>query len=77
MEAITLPALVWLLGPSGSGKSTWAAEHFAQSEVVSSDGLRAVVGTGRSDLDASADAFAVLESIAAARLARRLTVVVD
>jgi alkanesulfonate monooxygenase SsuD/methylene tetrahydromethanopterin reductase-like flavin-dependent oxidoreductase (luciferase family)/predicted kinase len=71
------PALVVLVGPSGSGKSTWAAEHFRAAEVVSSDALRAVVGSGPNDLTASADAFALLETVAAARAGRGLTTVVD
>jgi alkanesulfonate monooxygenase SsuD/methylene tetrahydromethanopterin reductase-like flavin-dependent oxidoreductase (luciferase family)/predicted kinase len=45
--------------------------------VVSSDALRAVVGSGEADLDASAEAFEVLEQVLAARLRRGLTVVVD
>jgi alkanesulfonate monooxygenase SsuD/methylene tetrahydromethanopterin reductase-like flavin-dependent oxidoreductase (luciferase family)/predicted kinase len=71
------PALVLLVGPSGSGKSTWAAARYRASEIVSSDGLRGLVGSGESDLDASADAFAVLDQIVAARLRRGLTTVVD
>ena len=71
------PALVVLVGPSGSGKSTWAAEHYRATEIVSSDALRAVVGSGPDDLDASADAFAVLESVVAARAGRGLTTVID
>jgi len=71
------PALVVLVGPSGSGKSVWAAEHYRPQEVVSSDRLRAVVGSGEHDLDASADAFALLDQIVAARLRRGLTAVVD
>ena len=71
------PALVVLVGASGSGKSTWAAAHYRVEEVVSSDTLRGVVGSGPHDLDASADAFALLESIVDARLGRRLTTVVD
>lgn len=66
-----------LVGPSGAGKSTWAAQHYRQQEVVSSDALRAVVGSGEHDLDASADAFAVLHQVVAARARRGLTVVVD
>ena len=66
------PALVVLVGPSGSGKSAWAAEHYRPQEVVSSDRLRAVVGSGEHDLDASADAFALLDQIVAARLRRGL-----
>jgi alkanesulfonate monooxygenase SsuD/methylene tetrahydromethanopterin reductase-like flavin-dependent oxidoreductase (luciferase family)/predicted kinase len=71
------PALVFLAGASGSGKSTWAAARYRPSEVVSSDALRGVVGSGEHDLDASADAFAVLDQIVAARLRRGLTTVVD
>lgn len=66
-----------LVGPSGSGKSTWAAQHYRQQEVVSSDALRAVVGSGENDLDASADAFALLHLIVAGRARRGLAVVVD
>jgi alkanesulfonate monooxygenase SsuD/methylene tetrahydromethanopterin reductase-like flavin-dependent oxidoreductase (luciferase family)/predicted kinase len=71
------PALVVLIGPSGSGKSVWAAEHYGPHEVVSSDRLRAVVGSGEHDLEASDDAFALLDQIVAARLRRGLTAVVD
>src|SRR5215472_521769 len=71
------PALVVLVGPSGSGKSTWAAARYRAVEIVSSDRLRAIVGSGEHDLDASADAFAVLDQIVSARLQRGLTTVVD
>jgi alkanesulfonate monooxygenase SsuD/methylene tetrahydromethanopterin reductase-like flavin-dependent oxidoreductase (luciferase family)/predicted kinase len=71
------PALVVLVGASGSGKSTWARAHFRDQEVVSSDALRGIVGSGPHDLDASADAFGVLETVVAARLGRGLTTVVD
>jgi alkanesulfonate monooxygenase SsuD/methylene tetrahydromethanopterin reductase-like flavin-dependent oxidoreductase (luciferase family)/predicted kinase len=75
--AVPDPALVVLIGPSGSGKSTWAAARYRPAEVVSSDQLRAVVGSGEADLDASTDAFALLDQIVAARLRRGLTTVVD
>src|SRR5215813_10085661 len=71
------PALVILVGPSGSGKSTWAAARYRQSEIVCSDELRGIVGSGEHDLDASADAFALLDQIVAARLRRGLNTVVD
>lgn len=71
------PALVVLVGAAGSGKSTWAEQHYLPREIVSSDQLRAVVGSGEHDLDASEDAFALLERIVAARAGRRLTTVVD
>lgn len=65
------------MGASGSGKSTWAASRYRSSEIVSSDALRAVVGSSEHDLEASADAFALLDRIVAARLRRGLPVVVD
>jgi F420-dependent oxidoreductase-like protein len=71
------PCLVVLVGASGSGKSTWARRWFGAERVVSSDGLRAVVGTGHHDQKASADAFAVLDEIVSRRLRRRLATVVD
>jgi alkanesulfonate monooxygenase SsuD/methylene tetrahydromethanopterin reductase-like flavin-dependent oxidoreductase (luciferase family)/predicted kinase len=69
--------LIVLVGASGSGKSTWAGERFRPSEVVSSDHLRGVVGSGPHDLGATDDAFAALDLIVAARTSRRLTTVVD
>src|SRR5437016_3658008 len=71
------PALVVLAGASGSGKSTWAAARYRAAEIVSSDQLRGIVGSGEHDLDASADAFALLDQIVAARLRRGLNTVVD
>jgi alkanesulfonate monooxygenase SsuD/methylene tetrahydromethanopterin reductase-like flavin-dependent oxidoreductase (luciferase family)/predicted kinase len=77
LRALPDPALVVLVGASGSGKSAWAAARYRPQEVVSSDQLRGVVGSGEHDLDASEDAFAVLDRIVAARLKRGLTTVVD
>ena len=71
------PALVVLVGASASGKSTWAEGRYRRAEVVSSDALRGVVGSGRHDLDASTDAFRVLDLVVAARARRGLTTVVD
>jgi F420-dependent oxidoreductase-like protein len=71
------PCLVVLVGPGASGKSTWAAANVAPDTVVSSDRLRAVVGSGEDDVTASTDAFALLEDIVRMRVARRLTTVID
>ena len=78
-EALNLPSpcVVVLVGPGASGKSTWAAAHFPPDTVVSSDRLRALVGSGEDDVAASADAFALLEEVVRRRLARRLTTVID
>jgi len=77
LPVIPDPALVVLIGAAGSGKSTWAEEHYRPAEIVSSDRLRAVVGSGEHDLDASDEAFSLLDQIVAARTRRRLTTVVD
>ncbi len=69
--------LVVLVGPSGAGKSTWAGGQFPANAVVSSDALRATLGEGEDDLDASTDAFAVLDEIVARRAARKLLTVID
>ena len=71
------PCLVVLAGPGASGKSTWAAEHFAADLIVSSDRLRALVGSGEDDIAASADAFALLDVVVRQRISRRLTTVID
>src|ERR1700712_1428249 len=77
MTDIPTPALIVLVGPAGSGKTTWAKQRYASNEIVSSDALRAVVGSGEADLDASKDAFALLDAVVGARLRRGLTTVVD
>ena len=74
---IPFPSLIVLVGPSGSGKTTWAEANFKAGQVVSSDALRAAVGNGEHDQKASADAFAVLESIVDVRLKRGLVTVID
>lgn len=71
------PALIVLVGPSGSGKSTWAQARYRQQEIVSSDDLRGVVGSGRHDLEATDDAFRLLDQIVAGRVGRGLTTVID
>lgn len=69
-------SLVVLIGPSGSGKSTFARKHFKPTEVVSSDGCRALVADDENDQSATELAFRILNAIAAARLeAGRLTVI--
>jgi protein phosphatase len=78
MQDISLPklSLVVLIGPCGSGKSTFAGKHFLPTEVLSSDYCRGLVSDDENDQAATNDAFEVLHSIAAKRLAAgRLTVI--
>ena len=44
---------------------------------MASDALRAIVGSGPADLDASVDAFGLLDTIVNARVGRSLTTVID
>jgi len=71
------PALVLLVGPSGAGKSTFAVAHFAPTEIVSSDAVRAALTDHPGDQGASAEAFQVLALIVNGRLRRRLMTVID
>ncbi|MEV6599126.1 polynucleotide kinase-phosphatase [Actinoplanes sp. NPDC051346] len=78
MTEIDIPelALVALVGISGSGKSTFARQHFAPTQVLSSDYFRGLVADDENDQSASGDAFDVLHYVAGKRLkAGRLTVV--
>ena len=54
------PSLVVLLGVSGSGKSTFARQHFAPTEIVSSDHCRALVCDDETNQSINKDAFEIL-----------------
>lgn len=75
--ALRPDALVLLVGPSGSGKSTFAARHFAPTEVLSSDAMRAMVADDPMDQAATDAAFELLHTALAMRLSLRRLAVVD
>ena len=62
-------SLVVLVGASGCGKSHFARNHFRPTEVLSSDTCRGWVSDDENDQAATADAFDVLQYVAAKRLA--------
>jgi len=69
-------ALLVLIGPSGAGKSTFAARHFSNTQVLSSDAFRGIVSDDPTDQTATDAAFELLHAALGLRLARgRLTVV--
>jgi predicted kinase len=65
MQTLRIPpsSLVVLCGPSGAGKSSWAARRFPPTQVVSSDGCRALVADDPGDQRVSREAFALLHTI--------------
>ena len=78
-EILSLPplALVILCGPSGCGKSTWAARHFRPTEIVASDGCRAMVLDDPASQAANDDAFALFHTLIGLRLKNRRFTVAD
>ena len=70
-------SLILLIGPSGAGKSTFAARHFKQTEIISSDRCRAMVCDDESDQSVNGAAFGLLHHIARVRLAARRLAVID
>ena len=76
----TLPvpadALILLIGVAASGKSTFARRHFAPTQILSSDAMRAMITDDPSTQAATDDAFDLLHRILTMRLLRgRLTIV--
>lgn len=69
--------MILLVGPSGAGKSTFAAHHFKQTEIISSDKCRAMVCDDESDQGFNGAAFGLLRHIARVRLAARRLAVID
>ena len=76
---IKLPELsyVALVGASSVGKSTFAKKHFLPSEVISSDYCRALVSDDENSMEATDDAFDVLNYIVGKRLKRGKLTVID
>lgn len=78
MTRVRVPerSLVVLVGAAGCGKSSFAARHFRQTEVISSDRCRELVADNPDDQHASPSAFRVLQVLVEERMRlARLTVV--
>jgi len=70
-------ALVAMVGISSSGKSSFAKTHFLGTEIVSSDGCRGIVSNDENSMDATKDAFELVDYIVRKRLQRGLLTVID
>lgn len=69
-EHLILPrrTLLVLCGPAGSGKSTFAARHFLETEIVSSDSCRRMVCDDENNQAATRDAFDLFHYILRKRM---------
>ncbi|MFF9569930.1 AAA family ATPase [Streptomyces sp. NPDC014685] len=70
------PAVIVLIGPAGAGKSTLAST-WHPTQVLCLDWYRALVSDRAGDQGATADAVAAMHTVLEARLARKLTTVID
>ncbi|MBA3826961.1 MAG: AAA family ATPase [Ktedonobacterales bacterium] len=70
-------SLIVLIGPASSGKSTWAHAHFEPTQVVSTDGCRALIADDENDQEATRDALRLFHRIITERLKRGLPTVAD
>ncbi|MGH9455669.1 MAG: AAA family ATPase [Terriglobia bacterium] len=71
------PSVVILCGPAGCGKTTFAAGHFRQTQILSSDHMRALVCDQEADQRFQSQAFALLHFLISQRLAINRLCVVD
>ncbi len=70
-------SLIMLAGLPGAGKSTFANKWFSPSQVVSSDFYRDKVCDDENSMEASKDAFRIVDLITKSRLKRKKLVVLD
>ena len=72
-------ALVILVGPPASGKSTWGEKFAKKNNIkrVSTDEIRAEIGSGEADQSVSAAAFSLARQRVSAELAAGRSVIID
>lgn len=70
LNEIVIPqkSLIVLCGPAASGKSSWAAKHFTQTQVVSSDECRGLICDDPANQAVTPLAFELMYSIIEKRL---------
>jgi len=78
-ERLILPprTLLVLCGPAGSGKSTFAAHHFPQTAIVSSDRCRGMICDDESNQAVTRDAFDLFHYILHKRMSLGRVCVAD
>ncbi len=69
--------LLILCGPSGSGKSTFAAKHFPETYVISSDHCRALISDTVRNQSINAEVFGLVHYMARLRLKVGRPTVID
>lgn len=66
-----------LIGAAGTGKSTFAAKHFKETEIVSSDRCRALVSDSETDQDSNEQAFHLFYETIACRMKLGKRIIAD
>jgi protein phosphatase len=74
---IPRPTLILLCGPSGSGKSSFAARHFPETAIISSDRCRAMISDSVRNQEINPETFGLVHYIARLRLKVGRTTVID
>ena len=72
-------ALIIMVGPPASGKSTWSKQFAANNKIerVSTDEIRAEIGSGEGDQSVSAAAFAIARQRVRNALTANKSVIID
>lgn len=72
-------ALVILVGPPASGKSTWGEKFAKKNNIkkISTDEIRAEIGSGEADQSVSAAAFGIARQRVSAELGAGRSVIID
>lgn len=72
-------ALIIMVGPPGSGKSTWATDFTSKNDViyVSTDSIRAEIGSGEGDQSVSAAAFSIARKRISQALSQGKNAIID
>lgn len=70
-------SLVLMYGASGAGKSTFARKYFSETEIISSDRIRAMLCDDENNQEVNSETFEILHLLLDGRLKQRRLTVID